>query len=194
MPNYCCCQCILVFFLIIFIVVGFVMTLIGHYSRPYYAPSEDWCALCKAKRLQQEENLKHCRIVGPIFLVTGGILFISSIVYCHVKRSANDGQVFNFMENSSTAITSNGTTTTTGISPADSKQTSNVQEPPRQNALYNNSFVTAGHIPPGVPSVPYTAYPVGPINNQPQSFALYEIQADGPPPSYDTIVGDGSSL
>ena len=79
-------------FTIIFLFVGFILTLVGNFAKPFWGPEDDWCDFCKEGRLKTERNLKNCRIVGPIFLGIGGLCLIVTIAYICIRRKNNTGQ------------------------------------------------------------------------------------------------------
>ena len=168
------------------------MTAVGHYTRPKWTQtSDDLCsAACKVRRMDEKENLRKCRVSGMIFLVIGGILVISSFIFCHIRRSCNEGQALDAMEHSSTVITSTTetTTSTTGISPGSKPMLSN----PRQHS---------GHVQYtccGWPSVVAQVYPMetdttysAANSRQPQPWSRH--QPSEPPPAYDSAVHSSPS-
>ena len=80
-------------FTIMFLLVGFILTMVGNFAKPFWGPEDDWCDLCKEGRLKTERNLKNCRIVGPIFLGIGGLSLIVTTAYICIQRKNNTGQV-----------------------------------------------------------------------------------------------------
>ena len=62
-------QCALIFFTIMFLLVGFILTIVGISAKRTWGPEDELrCSFCKEERMATEQNLKNCRIVGPIFL------------------------------------------------------------------------------------------------------------------------------
>ena len=57
-----------------FLLVGFILTMVGNLAKPFWGPEDELlCSFCKEERMATEQNLKNCRIVGPIFLAIGSV-------------------------------------------------------------------------------------------------------------------------
>ena len=71
----------LIFFTIMFLLVGFVFTSVGVWAKPFWGPEDDpRCSFCKEERIAMEQRLKNCRIAGPIFLAIGVFLWMTTII------------------------------------------------------------------------------------------------------------------
>ena len=92
-----CSKCALIFFTIMFLLLGFIVTMVGHLAKPFWGPEDYWCDSCREERLSTERNLKNCRIIGPIFLGIGALLtpllLINSILYCRAEKEDNATEV-----------------------------------------------------------------------------------------------------
>ena len=179
-------------FTIIFLFVGFILTLVGNFAKPFWGPEDDWCDFCKEGRIKTERNLKNCRIVGPIFLGIGGLSLIVTIAYICIQRKNNTGQGItrpNTGQISSSTTqggSGNVTTTTQCPSPYGFQQPAYGQTPeyPSGSGPYTST-------PAGYASYrPSTQYPYNSSQNGPQVLSPTEII---PPPSYESIVGQSNS-
>lgn len=194
-----CAKCLLIFFTIMCLLVGFIVTMVGHLAEPFWGPEDDWCDFCREDRLTTERNLKNCRTVGPIFLAIGGVLFCVSIYYCRVQNKRNAGQVITGAANTQMGSTSQAVTGTIPAShyPASTygHQQPYGQMPAYQPGAYPNN-------PPQPPAGSYPPYPTGhvyPPQTQhpypPQSGQGYPpYQTDmAPPPSYESAMNQSAS-
>ena len=67
-------KCALIFFTIMFLLVGFILTIVGISANGSWGPKDELrCSFRKEERIAKEQNLKNCRIVGPIFLAIGSV-------------------------------------------------------------------------------------------------------------------------
>ena len=186
-------KCCLIFLTIVFLLVGFVVLMVGLFERPFWGPESDWCSFCKRDRLQTERNLANCRIVGPIFLVIGGILLIVSIIQCRKKSPENEGHV---------VTTQQPATTTTGYGVTTANYTGGHGiPPPGPPGPYSGFGTTQSYnYPPG-----NQAYPAQPMAYQPSNIGPGPYTPSAtmhgfgnapaePPPSYDSVYpGDSKS-
>ena len=179
-------------FTIIFLFVGFILTLVGNFAKPFWGPEDDWCDFCKEGRLKTERNLKNCRIVGPIFLGIGGLFLIVTIAYICIQRKNNTGQVITRPNTGQAAGSTtqggsgNVTTTTQYPSPYGFQQPAYGQTPmyPPGSGPYTSTPAGYASYPPS------TQYPYNSSQSGPQSLSPTEIN---PPPSYESIVGQSNS-
>ena len=184
-------------FTIIFLFVGFILTMVGNFAKPSWGPEDDWCGFCKEDRLKTERNLKKCRIVGPIFLGIGGLFLIVTIAYICIRRKNNTGEVIT-RPNTGQAVGSttqggsgNVTTTTQYPSPYGFQQPAYGQTP----------MYPPGSYPPPVPPAGYSTYPTGPAYPSSTQYPFnspYNVQAPyptemPPPPSYEGTVGQSDT-
>ena len=178
---------------IMFLFVGFILTIIGNFAKPFWGPEHDSrCSFCKEKRLNTERNLKNCRIIGPIFLGIGALSLIVTIAYICIQRKNNTGQVItrpNTGQISGSATqggSDNVTTTTQYPSPYGFQQPAYGQTPeyPSGSGPYTSTPAGYASYPPS------TQYPYNSSQNGPQALSPTEII---PPPSYESIVGQSNS-
>lgn len=187
----CCAKCALIFFTIMFLLIGFILTMVGHLAKPFWGPEDDWCDFCREDRLATENNLKNCRTVGPIFLAIGGLLLLASIFYCRVKKKSNEGQVIMGTPSGQMGPTSQGGTGTTTASTHYPANTFGFQQPYGQTPVYPPGSYP-NNPPPPVGS--YSPYPTGQGYHSPNIQHPYpppsgqEYQPYPPPPSYDSAV------
>ena len=193
----CCAKCALIFFTIMFLLVGFIVTMVGHLAKPFWGPEDDWCDFCREERISTERNLKNCRIVGPIFLGIGALFLIASIFYCRVKRKDNAGEVLAGPTSGPVRSTSQGGTGTV---------TALAQYPPTSYGHQQPYGQTSPAYPPGpYPNNPagYSPYPTGPAYPPPaqfpdtsphsgQGYQPYPSEMP-PPPPYESTVGQNTS-
>ncbi|KAL9975117.1 hypothetical protein ACROYT_G012235 [Oculina patagonica] len=189
----CCAKCLLIFFTVMFLLIGFILTMVGHLAKPFWGPEDDGCDFCREERLSTERNLKNCRIVGPIFLAIGGVLFCASIFYCHVRRKNNQGQVLSQATTAQMGTTSQaGTGTATSMHyPAN---TFGYQQPYGQSPAYQPGSYPNNPPPPAAGS--YSPYPTGQVyppaqppypSQGAQGYQPYPTDMP-PPPSYESTV------
>ena len=191
-----CTKCLLIFFTITCLLVGFIVTMVGHLATPFWGPEDDWCVSCREERLATERNLKNCRIVGPIFLGIGAVLLCVSIFYCHSKRNTNQGQVIAGASNIQTpGQTSQAGTASTHYTPSAFGH----QQPYGQTPAYppgpypgNPPPPTAGSHPPYPTGQAYppTQHPYPPPGGH--GYQPYPTEMP-PPPSYDNAVNQSTS-
>lgn len=62
--------------------IGFILIMVGYFVELFWGLEDDWCDFCCEDRLEIEWNLKNCWIVGLVFFVIGGVLFVILICYC----------------------------------------------------------------------------------------------------------------
>ena len=192
-----CEKCALIFFTIMFLLVGFILTMVGNLAKPFWGPEDDWCDFCKEDRLETERNLKNCRIVGPIFLAIGVALLIATIVYSRIQRKNNAGQVISGPNTGQIGSTTQGgsgnvTTTTQYPSPYGFQQPAYGQTP----------MYPPGSYPPPVPPAGHSTYPTAPAYPSSTQYPFnspYNIQAPyptemPPPPSYEGTVGQSDTV
>ena len=79
---------VIIFFTIMFLLVGVVLTSVGVWAKPFWGPEDDpLCSFCKEERIAMEQRLKNCRIAGPVFLAIGVFLWMTTIiVYTRTPR------------------------------------------------------------------------------------------------------------
>lgn len=190
----CCTKCLLIFFTITCLLVGFIVTMVGHLAKPFWGPEDDWCSFCREERLATERNLKNCRIVGPIFLAIGALLLCVSIFYCHFKRKSNQGQVIAGPSNNQTGQTSQTGTASTHY-PAN---TLGYQQPYGQMPAYPPGPYPGNPPPPAAGSYfPYPTGPAYPPTQQPypppdgHGYQPYSTELS-PPPSYENAVNQSA--
>ena len=187
-----CEKCALIFFTIMFLLVGFILTMVGHLATPFCDRDS-----CKEDRLETERNLKNCRIVGPIFLPIGVVLLIATKVYSRIQRKNNAGQVISGPNTGQIGSTTQGgsgnvTTTTQYPSPYGFQQPAYGQTP----------MYPPGSYPPPVPPAEYSTYPTGPAYPSSTQYPFnspYNVQAPyptemPPPPSYEGTVGQSDTV
>ena len=185
-------------FTIMFLLVGFILTMVGNFAKPFWGPEDDWCDFCKEGRLKTERNLKNCRIVGPIFLGIGGLSLIVTIAYICIRRKNNTGQGITRPNTGQAAGSTtqggsgNVTTTTQYPSPYGFQQPAYGQTPEYPSGSGPYTLTPAGYVSyPTVPAyLPSTQYPYNSSQNGPQALSPTEII---PPPSYESIVGQSNS-
>ena len=164
---------------IIFLFVGFILTLVGNFAKPFWGPED-------------ERNLKNCRIVGPIFLGIGGLCLIVTIAYICIRRKNNTGQVITRPNTGQAAGSTtqggsdNVTTTTQYPSPYGFQQPAYGQPPQHPSGSGPYTSTPAGY----VSYPPSTQYPYNSSQSGPQALSPTEIN---PPPSYESIVGQSNS-
>ena len=57
-----------------------------HFGEADLGPEDELrCSFCKEERMAREQNLKNCRIVGPIFLAMG-FFFLSATIIVHTSK------------------------------------------------------------------------------------------------------------
>ena len=84
--SECRKKCALIFFTIMFLLVGFILTIVGISAKRTWGPEDELrCSFCKEERMAREQNLKNCRIVGPIFLAMG-FFFLSATIIVHTSK------------------------------------------------------------------------------------------------------------
>ena len=186
-------------FTIMFLLVGFILTIVGNFAKPSWGPEDDWCGFCKEDRLKTERNLKNCRKVGPIFLAIGGLSLIVTIAYICIQRKNNAGQMqvitgSNTGQIGSTTqgVSGNVTTTTQYPRPYGFQQPAYGQTPEYPSGSGPYTSTPAG----------YTSYPTGPAY-PPSTPCHYNSSQNGrhvlspteinPPPSYESIIGQSNS-
>ncbi|XP_029192725.2 uncharacterized protein LOC114959017 [Acropora millepora] len=183
------CKCGQIFLTVLFLLIGFIVTIVGNFDKPFWGPEDDWCGLCREGRLATEQRLKNCRIVGPIFLGIGGLLLLVSICYCQVTKKDSADQVVSGTSQTGYAesITSEG---------GNVAYTAPTQCPPHGQM---NPYPPGPGYPSNNPSLPSGYYPwqtgpVYPLTTQytsPQTGQGYqEYPPDMPPPSYQSVVGE----
>ena len=166
-------------FTIIFLFVGFILTLVGNFAKPFWGPED-------------ERNLKNCRIVGPIFLGIGGLCLIVTIAYICIRRKNNTGQGITRPNTGQAAGSTtqggsgNVTTTTQYPSPNGFQQPAYGQPPQYPSGSGPYTSTPAGY----VSYPPSTQYPYNSSQSGPQALSPTEIN---PPPSYESIVGQSNS-
>ncbi|XP_031572296.1 vegetative cell wall protein gp1-like [Actinia tenebrosa] len=190
-----CKKCLMVAFTILFILIGVIVTIVGHTLEPFWPESHSsFCSFCEEDNNTTRRNAANCRIVGPIFITIGFLLLVFTVVY--------------FKKKNSEALAANGNSNYYG-------------EPAPTTLAYNQAgqsvnvpYPGTGHIQPSCPQPPYPPtqpqypasqpYPSGtpnystapqPYPTAPQSGTPYppypETTQDNlpPPPAYDTVVG-----
>ena len=70
----------LIGFGVFFIIVGFIVTMVGNFAKPFWTEKDDWCSFCKEERETTEQNLRNCRTAGPIVLTLGIVLTVIGFV------------------------------------------------------------------------------------------------------------------
>ena len=182
---------------ILFLLVGFILTMVGNFAKPFWGPEHDWCDFCKEDRLKTERHLKNCRIVGPIFLGIGGLSLIVTIAYICIQRKNNTGQVITRPNTGQIRSTTQGgsgnvTTTTQYPSPYGFQQPAYGQTPeyPSGSGPYTSTPAEYASYPTVPAYPPSTQYPYNSSQSGPQALSPTEIN---PPPSYESIVGQSNS-
>ncbi|XP_078367628.1 uncharacterized protein LOC144651541 [Oculina patagonica] len=186
----CCAKCLLIFFTVMFLLIGFILTMVGHLAKPFSGPRKE--------RLSTERNLKNCRIVGPIYLAIGGVLFCALVFYSHVRlrRKNNQGQVLSQATTAQMGTTSQaGTGTATSMHyPAN---TFGYQQPYGQSPAYPPGPYPNNPPPPASGS--YSPYPTGEVyppaqpSYPPQGGPGYQpYPTDMPPPPSNESAVDQS--
>ncbi|XP_022796371.1 vegetative cell wall protein gp1-like [Stylophora pistillata] len=196
-----CTKCLLIFFTVICLLVGFILTMVGHLAKPFWGPEDDWCDFCREDRLEPERNLKNCRIVGPAFLAIGGVLLVISICYCQVQNKGNQGQVITGPPSTQTLSTSQagpGAVTTSQYPPGN---TFGPQQPYGQAYGYQPGPYPNNPQPPA--AGPYPQYPTGqaypPQTQHPyppqsgQGYSPYPTTDMPPPPSYESATNQSAT-
>ena len=204
-PGQCGCKfytkCLLILCASTFlcICVGFIVTMVGHFKKPFY--KDDWSDFSQEYRLHTMRNLKNCRVVGPVFLAIGVVLLCASIFYYvfdfRVKRKRNQEQVIREATTRQMGTTSQGGTDTATVStPAN---TFGYQQPYGQSLP--NPLGPCRNNPPPPSAGSYSSYPVGQIYlpahhpYPPQdSQGAQQYQTDiPPPPSYESVVNQSKA-
>lgn len=73
----------------IFVFIGFIMTVYGNAAKPFYSASHSsWCDDCKEDTDTTQRNIDNCKIAGPIFLALGFVLIV--VGFCTKKKFLND--------------------------------------------------------------------------------------------------------
>ena len=183
---------------ILFLLVGFILTMVGNFAKPFWGPEDDRCGFCKEDRLKTERHLKNCRIVGPIFLGIGGLCLIVTIAYICIRRKNNTGQGITRPNTGREAGSTtqggsdNVTTTTQYPSPYGFQQPAYGQTPdyPSGSGPYTSTPAEYASYPTVPAYPPSTQYPYNSSQNGPQSLSPTELP---PPPSYESIVGQSNS-
>ena len=183
---------------ILFLLVGFILTMVGNFAKPFWGPELDWCDFCKEDRLKTERHLKNCRIVGPIFLGIGGLSLIATIAYICIQRKNNTGQGITRPNTGQAAGSTtqggsgNVTTTTQYPSPYGFQQPAYGQTPeyPSGSGPYTSTPAEYSSFPTGPAYPPSTQYPYNSSQSGPQAPSPKELP---PPPSYESIVGQSNS-
>lgn len=181
-------KCVLIFLTVLFLLIGFIVTMVGNFEKPFWGPEDDWCSFCREGRLATEQRLKNCRIVGPIFLGIGGLFLLVSIYYCQVTKKDSAGQVVSGTSQTGYA----GSTTTEG---GNVTYTAPTQYPPHGQI---NPYPPGPGYPSNNPSLPSGYYPwqTGPVYPPPtqytspqtgQGYQQYPPDMP-PPPSYQSAV------
>ena len=77
-----------------FLLVGFVLTSVGVWAKPFWGPEDDpRCSFCKEERIAMEQRLKNCRIAGPIFLAIGDFFWMTSTTFIVYTRTPRKDQM-----------------------------------------------------------------------------------------------------
>ena len=85
-PAECRKKCALIFFTIMFLLVGFILIIVGISAKRTWGPEDELrCSFCKEERMATEQHLKNCRIVGPIFLAMG-FFFLNATIIVHTSK------------------------------------------------------------------------------------------------------------
>ena len=184
-------------FTTMFLLVGFILTMVGNFAKPSWGPDDDWCGPCKEDRLKTERHLKNCRIAGPIFLGIGGLSLIVTIAYICIQRKNNTGQGITRPNTGQAAGSTtqggsgNVTTTTQYPSPYGFEQPAYGQTPeyPSGSGPYTSTPAEYASYPTVPAYPPSTQYPYNSSQNGPQSLSPTELP---PPPSYESIVGQSN--
>lgn len=79
-PAKCGQKKLLLYFSVLSLITGVIVTLVGHYSEPSWKLDDSSCTkLCQDSRRLTERNIKNCRLVGPIILAFGLVLLMVSV-------------------------------------------------------------------------------------------------------------------
>ena len=79
--------------MIMSLLVGFILTIVGISAKRTWGPEDELrCSFCKEERMAREQNLKNCRIVGPIFLAMGFFLLSATIIVHTSKPKENPAE------------------------------------------------------------------------------------------------------
>lgn len=199
-----CTKCLLIFFTIMCLLIGFILTMVGHLAEPFWGPEDDWCDFCREDRLETERNLKNCRIVGPVFLAIGGVLLVISICYCQVQNKANQGQVITGPPSTQTVSTSQPGPGAVSTSQYPSGNTFGPQQPygpsygyqpgPYPNNPPPPAAGTYPQYPTGQVYPPVTQHPFPPQTQHPfppqsgHDYSPYPSTDMPPPPSYESAT------
>ena len=165
-------RCALIFFTIMFLLAGLIVTMVGYFGGPSSEPEDDWCVSCRETRLATEKNLKTCRIVGPIVLSIGAVLLFVSIFYCRIKKKDTPGEVVPGPTSAHMGSATQGPTGTGSASSQNPWGSFAYEQPYGQTPAYPPSTGPCPSNPP--PLVGYSPYPVGsaypPPTQYPDSF------------------------
>ena len=83
-------KCALIFFTLMFLLVGFILIIVGISAKRSWGPEDELrSSFCKEERMATEQNLKNCRIVGPIFLAIGFFFLSATIIVLTSKPREN---------------------------------------------------------------------------------------------------------
>lgn len=168
---------------VIFVFIGFIMTVYGNVAKPFFSDSDSsWCDFCKEDTETTKRNIENCKIAGPIFLVLGFVLIIVGI--CMQKKFLND-QVL--LGNQARASTS---TQVINYSSMGNVQHGNIEHCTSQNA-YQQSYSTQNQpqYPPQQQYPPPSQQQYPPPSQQqyplpPQQYPPPPQQQYPPPPQY----------
>ena len=184
------CKCGQIFLTVLFLLIGFIVTMVGNFDNPFWGPGDDWCSFCREQRLAKEQRLKNCRIVGPIFLGIGGLLLLVSMCYCQVTKKDSADQVV-----SGTSQTGYAESIT--IEGGNATYTAPTQCPPHGQM---NPYSPGPGYPSNNPRLPSGYYPwqSGPVYPLPTQYTSPQIGQGyqqyppdmPPPPSYQSVVGE----
>lgn len=192
-------KCLLILFCVLFVLIGFIITIIGFTLKPFWDESHDsWCSFCKEDRLQTERDTANCRIAGPIILSMGILLIIFTCCYVKNKKkntAQNDGNATTTTQGAirvqyNQASVSYGETTSTTIHPPPSSApTYPTSGPAMTTQQYPSPQYPPHQAPPQSPYPP----PLNPTAPYPQRQGPpYPPSSDTmmpPPPSYNDATG-----
>lgn len=178
----------LIFLTVLFLLIGFIVTMVGNFEKPFWGPEDDWCSFCRENRLATEQRLKNCRIVGPIFLGIGGLLLLISIGYCQATKKDSTGQVVSATSQTGYAGSATQAGAVTYTAPTQHPPHGQMNPyPPGPGYPSNNPSLSGGYYPWQTGPV----YPPPTQYTSPQTVQGYQQYPPEmpPPPSYQSAVG-----
>lgn len=194
-----CKKCLLVTFTVLLLLIGFIVTIVGHTLKPFWSESHtSFCGVCEEDNRATRRNAANCRIVGPIFIAFGFLLMIFTIYFFKKKRAegtTSSGSSYAAPPApASTTLTYNQTGQSVNVPYPGTGQPPYPQTQPQYPP---QSYPTEPQPYPSAPPYPMAnqPYPTGPQQypptQQPYPGAASNQGDMPPPPSYNDALGGG---